>query len=195
MKLRTLWIILFVLLLLPFTIKLKADDFGQNQSLFTDIKAHKVGDILTVIISERNKSANQVSNKTEKTSKMNTSGGPGTGSLDFFPMFGAESESKNSFDGKGESFRNNSLTARMSVTVVEVRPNGDLVIEGSRTLGISNDKETITLTGVVRQKDISPDNAVNSFQIADAQINHTGKGASTSGSRPGIFTRILHWIF
>ncbi|MDF1543636.1 MAG: flagellar basal body L-ring protein FlgH [bacterium] len=195
MKLRTLWIILFVLLLLPFTITLKADDFGQNQSLFTDIKAHKVGDILTVNISERNKATNQVANKTEKTSKGSTSGGPGTGTLDFFPMFGAESESKNTFDGKGESVRNNSLSAKISVTVVEVRSNGDLVIEGSRTLGISSDKETIVLTGVVRQKDIAPDNTISSFQIADAQIHYTGKGASNSGSRPGLFTRILTWLF
>ncbi len=195
MKLRTLWIILLVLLLLPFTIKLKADDFGQNQSLFTDIKAHKVGDILTVMISERNKATNQVSNKTEKTSKGSASGGPGTGTFDFFPMFGAESQSKNTFDGKGESVRNNSLSARISVTVVEVRTNGDLVIEGSRTLGISSDKETIVLTGVVRQKDISPDNTINSFQIANAQIHYTGKGASNTGSRPGLLTRILTWIF
>ena len=83
----------------------------------------------------------------------------------------------------------------MSVTVVAVRNNGDLVIEGTRIIGISNDKEILTLTGVVRAKDISADNSIDSYLIADAEISYTGKGVATTGSRPGFFTRILSWLF
>jgi flagellar L-ring protein precursor FlgH len=195
MKFRTVLIYLAVLLLLPFAFKIKAGDFGQSTSLFSDIKANKVGDILTVLISEQSQASNQVQTKTEKNSKHEASGGPGIGTFDFFPLFGAESDSKHSHDGKGQNVRNGNLQARMSVTVVAVKENGDLVVEGNRTVAVSGDKETIHLSGVVRQRDVTPDNTVPSHLIADAEISYTGKGATTTGTRPGFFTRVLNWLF
>lgn len=195
MKITRFLLILAVLLLLPFAFKTNAGDFGQSASLFTDVKAHGVGDILTVIISEESHAANQVQMKTEKSSDHSASGGPGIGTFDFFPLFGAESESKQSHDGKGQNVRNGSLQAKMSVTIVAVKENGDLVVEGSRTVTVSGDKETIQLSGVVRQRDISPDNTVASHMIADAEISYSGKGPTTTGSRPGFFTRLLNWLF
>jgi flagellar L-ring protein precursor FlgH len=195
MNLKRILFITAILLLLPFSLKVWSGDFGQTQSLFTDIKAHKVGDILTVLIYEASDASTQAETKTEKTGKFSTQGGPGIGSLDFIPLFGAEGENKNTFDGKGENLRNQSLRAKMSVTVVAVKDNGDLVIKGSRTIGISKDKETLTLTGVVRQKDISANNTVDSYLIADAEIAYTGKGAASTGSRPGLIMRFLNWLF
>lgn len=195
MRYKKAILILLVLLLLPFTLKLRGEDFGQNQSLFADIKAHKVGDILTVLIYEQNRASQQVETKTEKTTKFSTKGGPGIGSLDFIPLFGVDGSSKGTHDGKGENIRNGSLRARMSVTVVDVKSNDDLVVEGSRTIGISGDRETLTLTGVVRQKDITPSNTIDSYLIADAEIHYTGKGAATTGSRPGPLMRFLNWLF
>ena len=195
MNIKRILVILAVLLLLPFTIKLYGSDFGQAQSLFTDIKAHKVGDILTVLIYEQSRASTKVESKTEKSTKASVSGGPGIGSLNFIPLIGADGENSNSFDGKGESIRDGSLRAKMSVTVLDVRASGDLIIEGSRTIGISNDRETLTLTGVVRQKDITPDNTIDSYLIADAEISYTGKGNSNTASRPGFVTRFFNWIF
>lgn len=195
MRYKRILLILLVLLLLPFTLKLRGDDFGQSQSLFTDIKAHKVGDILTVLIYEQNRASQQVETKTEKTTKFSTKGGPGVGTLDFLPLFGIDGSSKGTHDGKGENIRNGSLRAKMSVTVVDVKPNGDLVIEGSRTIGISGDREILALTGVVRQKDITPENTIDSYLIADAEIHYTGKGNATTGSRPGPLMRFLNWLF
>ena len=131
----------------------------------------------------------------EKSSKISTSGGPGIGPLDFIPLFKAEGNNSNSFDGKGENIRNNTLRAKMSVTVIAVKPNGDLIIQGSRTIGLSGDRETLMLTGVVRQKDIAPENTIDSYLIADAEIHYTGKGNANTASRPGFFTRLFSWIF
>ena len=195
MNIKKIAILLFLLLLLPFAIKVHGQDYGRNVSLFTDVKAHKVGDILTVLIYEQASASNQVQTKTEKTSQHGAEIGPGEGEASFIPLFKFNSDSKNSFDGKGQNSRNGSLRAKMSVTVVEVRDNGDLVIEGSRTIGISGDKESMNLTGVVRQRDIEPDNSIPSYLIADAQISYTGKGTANTGSRPGIITRVLNWIF
>ena len=110
-------------------------------------------------------------------------------------MFSLDGQNSNVFDGKGENTRNGTLRARMSITVVEMKPNGDLIIEGFRTLGISGDRETLTLTGVVRQKDITPDNTIDSYLIADAEIHYTGKGSANTASRPGFVTRFIHWLF
>ena len=195
MKLRKVFLFLLVLLLLPFALKIQAQDFGRSQSLFTDIKAHKVGDILTVLIYEQSQATNQVESKQEKSSAMNLKGGPGVGPLDFIPLFSADASSSYDHDGKGENLRKGSLRAKMSVTVVIVKDNGDLVIEGNRVVGLSTDKESLNLSGVVRQKDIKPDNSIESYLIADAEINYTGKGAATTASRPGLLSRIVNWIF
>ena len=194
MNYRKVLLLLLALLLLPLTFKLRGEDFGQAQSLFTDIKANKVGDILTVIISEQSRASNQVESKTTKSTKYSAKGGPGLGPLNFVTGFGVDGEGKSDHNGKGENLRNGSLKARMSVTVIGLKPNGDLVIEGSRTVGVSGDKEVLTLTGVVRQKDISPDNTVNSYLIADAEIHNTGRGAASTASRPGFLTRIINWL-
>nr|MBN2276239.1 flagellar basal body L-ring protein FlgH [candidate division Zixibacteria bacterium] len=195
MNLKKILFITLLLLLLPFTLRVLSGDFGQGTSLFTDIKAHKVGDILTVLIYEASNASSQAETKTEKSGEFSTSGGPGIGTLDFIPLFGAAGSNENSYNGKGENLRNQSLRAKMSVTVVEVRENGDLVIKGSRTIGISKDKETLALTGVIRQKDVTPENTIDSYLIADAEINYNGKGVADSASRPGIVMRFLNWLF
>ena len=191
---RILFITIF-LLLLPFSLKVWSGDFGQSSSLFTDIKANRVGDILTVLIYEYSNAKSQAETKNEKSGEFSTEGGPGTGPLDFIPLFGVGGKNKNSFDGKGENQRSQTLRGKMTVTVVGVKENGDLIVRGSRTIGISKDKETMTLTGVVRQKDIKPDNTIESYLLADAEISYTGKGASNTASRPGIIIRFLDWLF
>lgn len=195
MSLKKILLLTLILILLPFTLRVMSGDFGQSQSLFTDIKANKIGDILTVLIYENSIATTKAETKTEKTDENSVSGGPGIGKLDFIPLFGADSENKSSFNGSGENLRNQNLRAKISVTVVDIRENGDLIIKGSRAIGISKDKETMTLTGVVRQRDISADNTVDSYKIAEAEIIYTGKGAANTASRPGILSRFINWLF
>ncbi|RKX26766.1 MAG: hypothetical protein DRP45_02660 [Candidatus Zixiibacteriota bacterium] len=195
MNFKRFIILLAVFLLLPFSLKLQGQDIGKGQSLFSDIKAHRVGDVITVFIVEQNRASQQVETKTEKSTKINTSGGPGVGSLSFIPMFGAKADNSNKFNGKGENLRSGSIRAKIGVTVVEVRDNGDLVIEGSRIIGINGEDETIYVSGVVRSKDVTPDNTIESYLIADAEISYTGKGNATTASRPGFFTRLINWVF
>jgi flagellar L-ring protein precursor FlgH len=195
MTIRRILILLGILLLLPFGLKLKSQDFGKSQSLYTDKKAYQVGDLLTVLISEQSKATNQVENKTEKSTKAKTEGGPGIGKFKFIGAFGVDGSNQNTFNGKGENTRQGALIAKMSVTVIGKKDNGDLIIEGQRIVAISGDRETMTLTGVVRPKDIDGDNTVQSYLIADADIRYAGKGNSNTASRPGFITRLLNWIF
>jgi len=168
---------------------------GRSGSLFTDIKAHGIGDILTVKIYEDAQATNLSQTNVTKEGSFQTSGGPGIGTLDFIPIFGAAGENKNEYKGTGNNTRAGNLKARMTVRVVAMRTNGDLVVEGNRLITINNDTETLTLSGIVRPQDIDAGNTVESYNIADAQISYRGKGPASTGSRPGIVIRFLNWIF
>ncbi|MBD3298789.1 MAG: flagellar basal body L-ring protein FlgH [candidate division Zixibacteria bacterium] len=190
----------FWLILLFFVISVSsvsADQFSQmrSASMYTDIKANEIGDVLTVLIVESSSAQNNVQTNTQKSSEFDLDAGPGFGSLDMIPLFGASGESENKSNNQGQTSRSGNLKARMTVQVVGKRENGDLVIEGSRVVGINNDKEMLTLTGVVRAEDVQTDNTIYSYQIADAQINYRGKGAASNGGKPGWIMRFLNWVF
>ena len=187
-------IIVLVLLLLPYS--LKASKFkAASNSLFSDVKANAIGDIITVLIYEDAQASSANQTRGEKANDFEVEGGPGTGPLDFIPLFGVSGSNKGTYDGKGAQSRSGSLKASMTVRVVAIRPNGDLVVEGSRVIGINGDKETLTLTGIIRPQDINSDNSVNSYNLADAQITYTGKGPAATAGRPGVLARVLNWIF
>ena len=103
--------------------------------------------------------------------------------------------SENKSTNQGQTSRAGQLRAQMTVQVVGIRDNGDLVIQGTRVIGINNDKEQLLLTGIVRADDVKPDNSISSHQIADAQISYRGKGAASSGGKSGFVSRVLNWLF
>jgi flagellar L-ring protein FlgH len=159
---------------------------------FTDPKAHAVGDILTVVISENASGTATASTNANKTQSANF--GPGVGSiLSLIRTFGLSgSETSNA---TGTTTRTDALTATIAVTVKKVMPNGNLVVEGSRTVGTNADEQTITLTGVVRPIDISQTNTVQSPQVADAQIKYSGKGPIGEIQHDGIVQKIFKILF
>lgn len=195
-KLSAIGFVLAVLtLLLALPLSLKAQRVGTDGSFFTDIKAHRVGDLLTVLVYENTEASNESAMKTEEKSEGSTRSTGGVGPLNFIPLFSADNANDNTYDGKGTNSRRGSIRARMTVEVVGERTNGDLVIHGSRVLEINSEKETMTLSGLIRRADINPDNTINSYNIANAKIEYTGKGPAADGSRPGLITRVLNWIF
>jgi flagellar L-ring protein precursor FlgH len=183
-----------VMMLAPYT-ALSSSLVGKSGSLYTDIKAHAVGDILTVRIYEDAQASNVSQTNVKKEGKFDLKGGRGVGPLDFIPLFGVAGENTNEFKGSGTNTRRGNLKASMTVSVIAVKANGDLAIEGNRVIRINNDDETLTLSGIIRPTDINADNTVNSYSIADAQISYTGKGPGATGARPGIIIRFLNWLF
>jgi flagellar L-ring protein precursor FlgH len=168
----------------------------RQVSLYADVKARSVGDIVTVAIVERASASNTSRLSTRRSTEFNTENGEGgTGLFSFVPEFGLSAELAKDHDGSGQVSREGRLTARMAAVVTEIRPNGDLVISGEREVWINEEQETLALTGVVRPEDIGSGNVVYSTDIAEAKISYKGKGVVTSGSRPNIISRILGWIF
>ncbi|MCH9031436.1 MAG: flagellar basal body L-ring protein FlgH [candidate division Zixibacteria bacterium] len=195
MNLRRILIVAIALTLVPLTFFAYGGDFGRAQSLFTDIKAHKIGDNITVLIFENTNAIDRSQTKNEESGNTSVSGGPMTGALDFLPLFGASTSNSSDYDGKGEVRKTQTLRAKMTVTVVGLKENGDMIIEGRRSVGIGPNTETLYLTGVVRPKDVTTDNTVDSYLIADAKIIYDGDGPSQNSTRPGIVARLMGWLF
>jgi flagellar L-ring protein precursor FlgH len=186
-------VLLISILMLP--VSLRAQQVGSDGSFFTDFKAHGVGDLLTVLIFEDAQASNESQMQSQEKSGASTSSTGGVGPLKFIPLFSADNANDVKYDGKGTNTRRGSLKARMTVEVVAVRTNGDLAISGSRVIAINSEQETMTLSGIVRRVDVNLDNTINSYSIANAKINYTGKGPASDGSKPGVITRVLNWIF
>ncbi len=167
------------------------------ESLFADPKANKIGDALTVIIQESASASNQTSTTTSKNNTTSIGSTiPGAGNiLDFIPLHTLDSQIDNNYAGDASTSRSARLTARMTVTVAGRKPNGDLVIEGVRTLKINGENEAIYVNGSVSPAMVRRDNTVLSSSIADLQIEYTGNGTISQGTRPGLVVRFINWIF
>lgn len=170
-------------------------ELNRERSLYSDVKANAIGDVISVIISESNSATNNSRTSTKKQDKASANGDATTGALQgLFPGMGGTLDISNQYTGQGGTLRNGSITSRMSVKVVDVMPNGNLVVEGTKTMEINQEMEVITLSGTIKSEDITSTNSVYSYQIANAKITYKGKGVSSQGERPGFLVRVLNWI-
>ncbi len=104
-------------------------------------------------------------------------------------------ESSNSFSGSGSKSKTDTIKGTIAARVTEVLPSGNLVIEGGhREIIVDHEKQTITLSGIVRQKDVDSANTVKSTSIADAKIAYSGQGMLTDSNKPGWLMTLLSWI-
>jgi flagellar L-ring protein precursor FlgH len=192
---KTKWIIGVTLLAVIGSGAAHADSLwkaSSQASLFTDKKARKVGDLITIVINETATSSQQANTSVSK--KADNKVGPGVGPiLKLIPALGFGGDSSHA--AQGSTSRSTNLTARISAKVIEVKPNGNLVIEGTRNITTSNDTQIMKLTGLVRQEDVQPDNTALSSAIADAKIDYTGKGPISEKQKPGFITRVLKSLF
>ena len=179
----------------PNAISGKTDKYGSiysnsKQGLFaTDRRASKVGDILTVALSENFSASKSQSAKSAKKGAMK---------FDFPNVMTAgaddglfDSSSDLSFDGSGSAGQNNSLRGELSVTVTKVFSNGNMEILGQKKLTLNNGDEYIRLLGIIRPEDINNQNTVQSSRIANAKISYTGAGDVADTSKKGWFAKLV----
>ena len=102
-----------------------------------------------------------------------------------------EWETNQEFGGKGNSSQSNRLEGNITVTVAEVYPNGNLFVRGEKWLTLNQGEEFVQISGIVRPVDISADNSVPSFKVADARITYSGKGTLADANQPGLLARIF----
>lgn len=180
-------------------------DFDNNY--FTDRKAFRVGDIITISLNERTQASKNANSQIQKNSDVDigvpnifgmavTPKNPLSGlsalgmsndRLSLEAGYGAE----RSTQGSGQTGQSNSLSGSITVTIAEVYPNGVLAVRGEKWLTLNTGDELVRISGIVRADDISTDNVVSSTRIADARITYSGTGAFANASKPGWLDRFF----
>ena len=167
---------------------LDSESGASARSVFADRKAQAVGDILTVVISE--KTTTTQSKKRSNGKSGSTSLNAGVGIFDF--LTAASASGKDSWKADGSAKDSSNFSGNITVTVVEVQPNGNMVVEGTQSIWQNKDEHKITLHGIVRRDDVSYDNTVPSTKVADATVRFDGKGPLNAKQRQGILTQIFN---
>ncbi len=182
---------------------LKRDQIAEDGSLFTaslanslysDVKARRVGDIITVRLSENTNASKSAGTSTSKESNVDLQPILGLGGNAI--NIGKESiqlgvDSGSDFTGDAQASQSNSLQGNISVTVVDVLPNQNLIIRGEKWLTLNNGDEYIRLTGVIRPADILPNNEIQSTKIANARIQYSGTGSFARAQEKGWLTQFF----
>lgn len=161
--------------------------------LTSGARAAAVGDVLTIVLVER------MQGRTSAGADANRDGSlgltpPSTGPLSFFRPSDVAMGGANEFSGEGVTTQSNALFGEISVTVAQVLPNGNLLVQGEKGVRINRGDEYIRLSGIVRATDISPDNRVPSTRVADARITYSGRGEIARASRQGWLQRFFTMI-
>ncbi len=180
---------------------------SRNGSLFEDVRARRVGDVVTVVLSERTNATQSASASTSKDNSIQTQNPTLFGRLFGFRAGGVSStplslenslNSSKSFNGEGGSEQSNQLTGDITALVIEELPNGYLRIRGEKLISINKGDEYIRLTGVIRPVDIQANNTILSAMVANAEISYGGKGMIADASEMGWASRFFNsrwWPF
>ncbi|MCX2898469.1 flagellar basal body L-ring protein FlgH [Pseudomonas mandelii] len=172
---------------------------GFEQNLYSDRKAFRVGDIITITLNERTQASKNANSQIGKNSKtdiglssffgggLSTNDPVGGGDLSLDVGYSGDRATK----GDSKSGQSNSLTGSITVTVADVLPNGIIAVRGEKWLTLNTGDELVRIAGMVRADDISTDNTVSSTRVADARITYSGTGAFADASQPGWFDRFF----
>jgi flagellar L-ring protein precursor FlgH len=180
---------------------------ARGLDLFPDKRARKTGDIVIVRIVEDPEAQLNANTSTSRSSGVSAS------QLKFLGYMQALAESNKrlaqnpgtddlissalgmTFDGEGSSDRNGHIKAYVSATVEMVLPNGNLYIKGKREIRVNHETQYITLSGVIRPEDISPENEISSTYVADARIGYAGLGPIADKQKPGWLGRVVDHVW
>lgn len=141
--------------------------------LFEDRRARHVGDVLTIVINEKTQAGKQASSNASKTSEVDSSISAVAGlPLKMFQGLGVNAEASNTYDDKSALNSSNTFSGSVTVTVIEVLPNGNLIVAGEKQIALDKGIEYIRLSGVVQPDTIQAGNTVSSTKVADARLEY-----------------------
>jgi flagellar L-ring protein precursor FlgH len=181
-------------MLLALAVSASADSLWTSgaKSITADPKARQVGDTITVLIAETSSSTQKASTDYSKDLEHGNSAGIGP-IAKMIPEISVSSSQ--SGGASGSTSKSMNFSAQITAKVIKVQPNGNLEIEGTRTVQTNDEKQEITLTGTVRPENIASDNTVISTYLSDAKIKATGKGPIGDRQKEGIISKLLKFLF
>ncbi len=167
-------------------------NIATARPLFEDRRARLVGDTLTINISEKTAAAKKSDTKADRSHETSL-GIPTIAGLPLKTFQGATlaANSETAFEGSGENTSSNNFTGTLTVTVIEVYPNGNLLVSGEKQIGLKEGEEFIRFSGVVNPITITASNTVASTQVADARIEYKANGFLDSAQVMGWLGRFF----
>ncbi len=158
-------------------------------ALASDRRPERVGDTITIIISENQQASNTVRKGSRKRNAIDgkISAGKALNETASLSLGGT-------YDGEGTNARSDRVLAQLTATVTQVEPNGDLRVSGWQRLNINGESTNIKVSGRLRRDDISSENTVLSSRLADAMIDYNGRGFASRSAKPGVVTRLFNWL-
>jgi flagellar L-ring protein FlgH len=167
----------------------------NNRNPYADDTARNIGDVLTIKITEASKVDNKAKRDMQKDTDKSTTFNGEIGNLGDIGDFGVSAKSGNSLKSKADYKDERSFEDSVTVTVVDIQPNGNLVVMGTLNRNISGDTQIIEVSGIVRPSDIMFDNTVKSSQVADFRLVSKNGGVSEPYTRPGWLGRIFDVVW
>ena len=158
--------------------------------LYEGTRARRVGDPLTILLVETLSTSKTASGATSRSGSLAITP-PTAGPLDFLDPNALKAAASGSFKGQGNAAQSSSLRGAVAVTIAEVRPNGTARVVGEKVMSLSQGREWVQFSGIVRFADIDVENTIPSSRVADARINYLGSGAIQQSSRPGWLSRFF----
>ncbi|HOJ60225.1 MAG TPA: flagellar basal body L-ring protein FlgH [bacterium] len=186
--------------ILAYSKSLWTEDSAMNFML-SGANAHKVGDILTILVQEDNRANDSADGESAREHKFNGILGTIWNNPFMDKAFGGADngprlkfDSTNEFNGNAAVDRSNRFTSRVAATIVRIDPAGNFLIEARKTIRVGEEHKTIVLSGKVRPRDII-NNTVYSYQVADAEISYLGDGTLSKMSNPSFIQRFFNFLF
>ncbi|WP_187647007.1 flagellar basal body L-ring protein FlgH [Nitrosophilus labii] len=173
--------------------------YNGYDNLFSDDKAHNVGDIVTIKIYENISGQGSANTQANRSNNMNLNFPSATIMDKRVPdkttVFGLNQSSTNSFSGSGDTRRKANLVATITARVVKVYPNGNLYISGKKYIKINDDVQILRISGIIKPNDITQDNYVDSSKISDMYVEYNGEGFMADNQSPGWLAKFLMKIW
>ncbi len=167
---------------------------GRAVRLFEDAKAFRIGDLLSVTLSESTNASKSAATTTAKEDDINLGGGTVSGVTPTYngdALLNSAITADREFSGSGDSAQSNSLQGEITVMVSDILPNGNLVVRGEKILGLNQGAEFIRIAGIVRPQDVSAENVVLSGKLANARIFYGGGGVIAEANTKGWLSRFF----
>jgi len=168
---------------------------GTETSMWNNVTARNVGDTLTVVLAESTEAEKSATTTAQKNSSAELTGPTIAGrpiTMNGTPLLEAGMGNQSQFSGNGAATQSNKLDGYITVTVAKRLSNGNLVVRGQKWVAINNGREFVRLQGIVRPSDVTPDNSVVSWKVADAYIAYGGQGTVANASKPGWLYRFFN---
>ncbi|OGI07138.1 MAG: hypothetical protein A2Y40_07070 [Candidatus Margulisbacteria bacterium GWF2_35_9] len=165
---------------------------GEKSGLFDDHHAKHIGDSITIIVIESVKSIHKTGNSIGNSNEISV--GPGSGYAGFMSTKTAL-PNESSFSASGEQSSQGQFEAEVTVRVKELKPNGELFVQGDKITNINGEKQIIEISGIVRPENIMVGNRVYSSYLADSRISYTQQGEFQNATEPGFITKVFNTIF